>query len=78
MAFGWRSVHHKKRCNTHVPEAGGVDGDGHQSHRARVPSHRGASHGGGGSGHLVNSGLLSVGLQGCLGVRSGLPLVLRN
>ena len=30
------------------------------------------------SGHLVDSSLLSVGLQGCIGVRSGLPLVLRN
>ena len=26
VAFCWRSVHHKKRCNTHVPEVGRVNG----------------------------------------------------
>ena len=41
VAFCWRSVHHKKRCNTHVPEVGRVDGDEHQSHWG-VVSHRGA------------------------------------
>ena len=63
LAFCWRSVHQEKRCNTHVPEVGRVDGEGHQSHWARVPSHLGASHGGVGSIHI--------------GVRSG-PLVFCN
>ena len=63
---------------THVPEVGRLNGDGHQGHWARVQSHRGTSYGGGGSGHLVDSGLLSMGLQGRVGVRSGLPLILHH
>ena len=71
VAFCWMSVHHKKRCNTHVP---GTD-TRVTGHACRVTGAQAMAVAGGG---LVNSGLLSVELQGCVAVRSGLPLVLRN
>ena len=44
----------------------------------RVTGHACRVTGGGGSGHLVASGLLSMLLQGRVGVRSGLPLILHD